>query len=296
MSDKITYFFVRGFMRSGTNWIGNLLNLHPDICCNGEYHLHRLYEGLDRITNPKRDPCSIFMSQDIRLAAIVEFERFAKRMIELGATQLDKSNATILGARTPCLLNRKVIRNARRIHLVRDGRDCLVSLTFHFLNLTGTRYPFEEFPLMQEKRALFQEDPEYFVNNPEKLLDDESWVRSRAKNWRHRVTLDQKFIARHQDIVYSTTYEKTHADTETVRNEIYRFLGADPAKAAPLTNKTSAGFKKENVLSHYRKGSIGDWKKYFTPQTCQWFLRDAGEALKATGYESDDSWIHQISG
>ena len=32
------YFFVRGHPRSGTNWIGALLNLHPQINCWGEFH------------------------------------------------------------------------------------------------------------------------------------------------------------------------------------------------------------------------------------------------------------------
>ena len=32
------FFVVRGFMKSGTNWLCRLLNLHPDISCAGEFH------------------------------------------------------------------------------------------------------------------------------------------------------------------------------------------------------------------------------------------------------------------
>jgi hypothetical protein len=33
------YFFVRRHPRSGTNWVGALLNLRPEINCFGEFHL-----------------------------------------------------------------------------------------------------------------------------------------------------------------------------------------------------------------------------------------------------------------
>ncbi|MEC7499536.1 MAG: hypothetical protein VYE67_14540, partial [Planctomycetota bacterium] len=42
VSKSRRYFGIRGCMKSGTNWAGNLLNLHPDISCTGEYH----WEGI----------------------------------------------------------------------------------------------------------------------------------------------------------------------------------------------------------------------------------------------------------
>lgn len=289
---KYTYFFVRGFMRSGTNWVGNLLNLHPRIACTGEFHLHRMYESFERITNPNRDPHSILMQPELRLPARREFERFARRIIELGCSQLDKPQATILGDRTPCLINRNVIRTAKKIHIVRDGRDCLVSSAFHFLRLTGTDYPFEDFPSMREKRKRFQQDPELFQQQPEQLLDDEDWVRSRIQAWARRYRLDRKFIKRHQDRVFCTSYEELHDDTEKVRGRMYEFLGADPALAAPLNDRTSAGFKSENLLSHYRKGQVGDWRRFFNDAICRWFQEEAADVLRDAGYEKDGNWSH----
>lgn len=290
MKKENSYFFVRGFMRSGTNWVGNLLNLHPDICVTGEYHLYRLHEAFDRITNPKRDPYGLLMNQNLRLPATREFERFIRRLIELGSQSAQKPEATILGARTPSLLSRVVIRNAKRIHIVRDGRDCLVSMAFHFLRLTGTEYPFEQFPEMKKKRAQFQEDPEKFKENPEWLLDNEEWVRTRIRRWSKRYENDHRFIQRRKDQVFSVTYEDLHADTDNLRNQMYEFLGADPSKAETLDSSTTAGFEKENVLSHYRKGKVGDWKKYFTPDVCRWFIEESGDALQLAGYESDKEW------
>lgn len=277
-------------MRSGTNWVGNLLNLHPDIACSGEYHLHRLFEGFDRISNPKKQPYGILMGSQLRLQATRDFERLVRRLIELGCNTLEKPQATILGDRTPCLLNRIVIRNAKRIHIVRDGRDCLVSSTFHFLRMTGTEYPFEGFPEMQKVREEFQANPDMFKEHPEQLLTQESWVRLRIKRWSHRYRLDMKFAKRRKAQVFCTTYEKLHADTENIRAQMYEFLGADAQKAEGLTDQTTAGFEKENVLSHYRKGKVGDWEKYFTPQVRQWFVEEGGQALRDAGYEKDDSW------
>lgn len=288
---KATYFFVRGFMRSGTNWIGNVLNLHPDICCNGEYHFHRLFEGFNRISNPVFSPYGLLMKSHLRLPAIREFERFVKRLIELGSSELNKPDATILGARTPCPVRQNVIRRAKRIHIIRDGRDCLVSSAFHFLRLDEEVYPFGAHPDMIEKRKQFKQNPDLFKEQPDLLLDDEQWVRGRVQQWVHRVKNDRKFIERRQGLVYCTKYERLHAETEEVRREMYEFLGADPDKADPLDDQTSAGFDKENVLSHYRKGTIGDWKKYFNSNVRQWFQDEAKDTLLITGYEKNDDWV-----
>ncbi len=287
MKNQKTYFFLRGFMRSGTNWIGNLLNLHPEICCNGEYHFHRLYEGFERITNPKREPQALLMHPDLRLKATVEFERFVKRLIELGSRPLNKPVAFVLGGRTPSPLRKRVIRNAKRIHVIRDGRDCLVSSTFHFLRLEKTSYPFEGFPEMLQKKKLFQSNSSLFLDQPELLLDNEDWVRSRAKKWNKRIQQDKLFIDRNKDLIFCLSYEKLHANTDSTRSQMYAFLGVDPAKAAPLDNQTTAGFKKENIKSHYRKGAIGDWKKYFNEDVNRWFFAEADAGMKVAKYKLD---------
>src|SRR6059058_5661183 len=42
-------FFVRGHPRSGTNWVGALLNLHPQINCFGEFHFEDIRNAIDTL-------------------------------------------------------------------------------------------------------------------------------------------------------------------------------------------------------------------------------------------------------
>src|SRR5437588_9391909 len=42
-----SFFFVRGHPRSGTNWVGALLNLHPRVNCFGEFHFEDIRNAID---------------------------------------------------------------------------------------------------------------------------------------------------------------------------------------------------------------------------------------------------------
>jgi len=50
---NIQVVFLRAYQRSGTNWMGNLLNLHPDIVCKGEFHFKSFFDSYLR--EPLRD-------------------------------------------------------------------------------------------------------------------------------------------------------------------------------------------------------------------------------------------------
>ena len=43
-------FFLCGFGKSGTNWVGNLLNLHPRIMSVGEWHFQHFLHAWDEFT------------------------------------------------------------------------------------------------------------------------------------------------------------------------------------------------------------------------------------------------------
>ncbi len=92
--------------------------------------------------------------------------------------------------------------------------------------------------------------------------------------------------------VHLISYEKLHNDVLNERNRMYRFLGLGPTEALSLNDLTKAGFDREDVLQHNRKGAVGDWRKYFTEKTCKWFKEEAGEPLIKLGYESDMKWTN----
>ena len=67
---------------------------------------------------------------------------------------------------------------------------------------------------------------------------------------------------------------------------MYEFLGVDPAHAKPPTREggTAPGFDREDRASLYRKGAVGDWKRFASPEFTRWVKEEAGEALEQLGY------------
>lgn len=50
----------------------------------------------------------------------------------------------------------------------------------------------------------------------------------------------------------------------------------------------------ESKSSFLRKGIAGDWRNHFTPEAAEIFDHYCGDALIATGYEPDRSWIDSL--
>ncbi len=290
-ADGRTYrlFFVRGHMRSGTNWLANLLNLHPRVWVGGEFHFELAYRGMHRFMNegwslgsrePIRSRASDAVAGLVRSSMVDACEG---RVAGLPGAP-EKARVDWIGDRTPAVIE-EFLPGARYLHIARDGRDVLVSWTFHQLNTGG---PFAE-PYrtrMERHRAQFAEDPTHFLRHPEQLLTDEAWVRETARHWgtfmRDRARLDDAahagaFTGRVCDVLYETL----HRDTDTERVRVYRFLDLDPAEAAPLRaeDHTRAGFAHDDPTSFFRRGQPGDWKRYRNGEWEAWFEAAAGEWL-----------------
>lgn len=283
-------FFLRGHMRSGTNWCGALLNLHPKIVCEGEFHLEILASAVKRYTT---EAWSLGSREPLKSKATAMFEQMVRESLLTLADR--KPGALWLGDRTPAPVDPH-IPGARHIVIIRDGRDVLVSWTFHQLR-HGWPHNFPPKSEMQPLLERFKADPDLFTANPELLLSHEGWVRSQARQWRTYIREHHETIARANRGEISARilpirYEDLHADTESGRAEMYRFLDLDPAEAEPLSekSKTVAGFKREDPKSFYRKGAVGDWPPYFTPEASRWFAEEAGEELIEMGYETTTTW------
>lgn len=207
----------------------------------------------------------------------------------------DKPGAECVGDHTPRLLW-PYVPDSRLIHITRDGRDVLVSWTFHQL---PTGFPLGE-PFasqMAPQRKAFDADPFHFSVNASDLLSCEAWVRESAKNWSCYMQWDRDTTQRIaagelRARVHATTYERLHTDVERERRELYRFLSVDPDEAAPVgrDSLTAPGRDGEDPKSQLRSAKVGEWKKYFTEDARRWFKEAAGPSLIEFGYEKDDSW------
>ena len=277
-------FFLRGHMRSGTNWACTLLNLHPRICCVGEHHFERLANELLEGDRPRT-----IVRQDSQLREAVwgGVREMVRGCMKVHAQR--HPEATMIGDRTPASIT-DLLPGARVIDIVRDGRDVLVSRVFHSIRVDGDTS--SDFASLSAKLG---QDPAYFEKHPQELLSDEQMVRRFARRWANLVRESQGFIARAHAgevdaSVLQISYESLHTDTEQQRARMYAFLGLDPDEAQSLSDEATPGYSEGSSQSFYRSGTVGDWKKYFTDDTCRWFIEEAGDMLVELGYEKDTHW------
>jgi hypothetical protein len=291
------FFFVRGHPRSGTNWVGALLNLHPNINCFGEFHFEDIRNAID---NQQSQPWQITAREPLKTVMDRCFEDMVKKAILTLVER--KPEAYWVGDRTPRGL-RVFVEGAPHFLIIRDGRDCLVSWTFHVLRMRphvlDVVVPAELRPEFNRLYERFQADKEHFSRHPHELLSDEGWVRLVAGRWAGWMRADLEAIRRVEANdrgarcpLMVIRYEELHADTEGGRRKMYEFLGEDPEQARPLSGetRTAPGFEKEDPQSFWRHGQVGDWKTYASDDFKRWFKESAGEVLVELKYERNDRW------
>lgn len=283
--EKQEVFFLRGFMRSGTNWTGRILNLHPDIRCAGEFHLES-FGGAKRKIDKS---VSCYVLEDRQEELDKQFETFIKTMVR----QFCGKEYKFVGDRTPVAINTVVVPNAKYLVISRDGRDVITSWFKHVLNIALKRKNnlarynhFNSIPEMVELVKQMELDPNYVNKNKRKLLASEEFFRMTAKKWNDRVVNDKKAAEMMKNSgkgieVYWIDYEQMHGNIEEERAKIYSFLGADPLRATPLNDVNMPGYNNKRG----GRGKVGKWIEYFTPKQARWFDQEASEALKILGYE-----------
>ncbi len=277
------FFCLRGCMKSGTNWLSSLLSSHQDISCVGEFHWQDMVERFNHNLNT----LPLYGSKEAKNRARDHFEDMIRKCL-IDAAEPD---ATVIGDRTPHTIIPVTLRNVPYISIIRDGRDILVSRAFHLYNHPGVHRLFDRIPAMAETLKAFQADQWYFQKHPEKLLCHEVMVRESLAWWRDSLQRDEQAVELNPKLkIRFVRYEDLHQDTSAERAALFEFLDVDPNRAAKIEGHLKPGFQKERPAEFLRKGKVGDWKNYFTEQTCQWFKEEAGEQLIKYDYESSNDW------
>lgn len=285
-------FFLLGHPKSGTNWVGAVLNLHPRINVQGEFRFEALRNAFDTL---QRHWWHVAHDEPARSVA-EECLRDSVRRI-MAAVADKKPDALWIGDRTPRGL-RMLLPGAPHIYIQRDPRDVLVSLAHQQIREAGANFSVEAFkPVLMPLHQAFTADPHYFHKNPHLLLSCEPWARALVRRYRAHISLDQEAIRQSRagefpSSVLVVRYEQLHAEFERVRGEMYAFLGLDPREAEPPAreSRTLPGFEKEDPTSFFRCGAVADWKNYFTDDVRRWFKEEAGDLLMQLEYEKNDQW------
>src|SRR5262249_54993259 len=133
---------------------------HPRVICDGESPFARFREIIDASANQFWSLC-----RHANYRAALE-RGFGAMVRDCTLTLLEqRPGAECVGDHTPRLLW-PYVPGSRLIHVTRDGRDVLVSWTFHQLS---TGFPVGEpfAGLMSAQRAAFAKDPFHFGSRPE---------------------------------------------------------------------------------------------------------------------------------
>ncbi len=287
---ELRLFFLCGHPKSGTNWVGAILNLHPEMLCRGEFRFEALRGAFDRM---ERHWWHVAHDEPVRVEAERCFRETVCRIMLAVAPM--NPHAEWVGDRTPRRFE-SYIPGAPTVYVQRDPRDVLVSWTHQEIREAGPNFGVEPHRTnMAPLRESFLADASYFVSHPERLLSSEPWVRFAARRYAAHVSKDREALARAGGPgapVHIVRYERLHADFEKERAALYRFFGLDPARARPAdrATRTLPGFEGEDPTSFFRKGEAGDWRRYFTDHAKRWFKDEAGELLIELEYEKDLQW------
>ncbi|EFA82853.1 putative glycosyltransferase [Heterostelium album PN500] len=291
--------FIRGHEKSGTSWLKKVVGLHPRIQLHQqEFHFHIVEDAIEKFTDhPWAASNEPYVSYTRKW-----YKSFVRNLLLAGVSPPSASIINYVGEKTPSPLA-PIISGSKYILIIRDGRDVVVSLFWHYVRLGG----FENWCGGFSKQLVepgyvrsYNQDTSYFKKNPEHLLEKEVCFRHVVRSWAKRIREDLQTI---DDLkknpaaeVYVLRYEELHRDTDAIRTEMYQFLGLDPAEAQELSveGKTIAGgFQEEGEKKNkfFRKGEIGDWQNYFSYANKVWFKEEAGHELIQLGYELDHLWV-----
>jgi tetratricopeptide (TPR) repeat protein len=273
-------FFIGAYPKSGTTWLQLMLDAHPEISCGGEGHfMNHLAPLLQRVLkkhNAYVDGKNRTVFQEFGgfpLFGDDSFQFLVTSAIALLLLQIPGArNARVVGEKTPDNLAAfpllsTVFPTAKFIHVVRDGRDCLVSAWFHNLRINADALQ-RQFPTI------------------------EAFVERFAAVWAGKVAEGQRFCAARPQRGMLLRYEEMVAQPESAIGAVLRFLDADAAPAIVRQCVSAAAFESlsgrargtEDRSSFLRQGKPGNWREHLTPACNDRFLTIAGKVMARLGY------------
>jgi hypothetical protein len=234
------FVFVRGFPRSGTHWVKNIINSHPSVSFTGEFSLHRMTDtAKDLMHCPGiRDSEPIFWKT---------YEQFCKTLLK----RMTKPSEMI-GHHSPTMLEDQPFP-AKCVYILRDPRDVLVSRAF-FIFSTARNTKWNNFPyeIMKKTAYSLKENLSLFEKNPEILLKDEKWVIDTLNEWRTRVDADMLFFKNHNSNpknkpILFLTYEKLHSNFSEETAKLFTYLGLDFSHTV-MSDFVQPGYSQEDII------------------------------------------------
>lgn len=278
-ADTLPRAFIVGCQKSGTSWMQSLLNAHPGVCCRGEacfgnFLIPLMHETLKQYNTMQRaGEINRFENDDG-----IEVIGHAIRVLQRRWVDASDRPVQLIAEKTPehalaLELLSAMFPQMRVIHIIRDGRDGVVSGWHH--NIRENQDAFRaRFPTMADYTRCFVE-----------------------QHWRSYITRARQWGAAHPQRFHELRYEHAleHALEQPAEHAsaIFRFLGIDDdasivdrAVAAASFKSMSGGRDHGQVDngSHMRRGQAGGWREELDDDSVRVFEELGGELLAELGY------------
>jgi hypothetical protein len=277
-----TVFFIAGCGKSGTTWVQNILDAHPEVACRGEigleqYLLPAVARTLDEYNSvSERNHKRAYSDQAYHShfdSAHMQY-LLCSTLGLLFNEWITKPGVKCVGDKTPenalCMgLLDAVGMKPKFVHVIRDGRDATVSGWNHS-SRTHLRQLRKQFP------------------------GSADYAESFAGAWVQHVTAAREYSKRIPERYLEIRYEALKESPDEIVRELFQFLGVKFNKAVIQTSLQAASFEvqsggrapgSEDQRSFYRKGVSGEWKQKFGDQARQRFMHVAGDLLEELGCE-----------
>ncbi len=318
------FFFVVGCMKSGSTWLMNALDAHPEICCQGEMHpvevldaatpqflptlesvsahsesLRRWHAAPNSAWNvPFRESKKARVQMDQQLD--LDFVRFffewtAREYVDAKEMPAPKA----IGDKSPShthLIAKKLARyfgpyRPYLIHLVRDPRDVALSRWFH-ARRQQYKGQFEYVPAFQSADdeascKLLHEDPEKFRSTGARLFLYDRFLEHTFREWNAvNTTLLEQGPTFFGSRYLVVRYEDLKQDFAGVMETILGRMGLDrsPASIQFMQDRTDPK-KNSHHAPVLRSGRSGEWKTWFQPEDLSVFRSVAQPVCAGFGYE-----------
>ena len=273
-------FFIVGCPKSGTTWVQNILDGHPDVFCPGESnvnllmrHLFQMAEAYNRDIDDinrkyigRSNGCYFLSGETIAYL-------FRTLLGLLFSSRDEALRAACLGTKNPdhmkhMEVSARLLPTARYIHIIRDGRDVAVFGMFHNLRVNPEGF-----------RKMFPTLAAYAGNI--------------GASWAADISAARAFGRACPDRYLEIRYEDLHRDPDPVIRRMLEFTGVDASKDSVGLCRENGSFErltggrkrgKEERSSFFRKGAVGDWKNHFDPRCVDAFMRNGGDMLRELGY------------
>ncbi len=267
-------FFIVGCQKSGTTWLQKLLDGHPAIRCDGEARLGTLLlPMLNQLVQQynaqqKTGPHGQFDSDDLKHLFRAAVARLYRKWVG------DDPAIQAIGEKTPehalCLPTLdQAFPGMKVIHIIRDGRDVVVSGWFHNLRKAG--------PQFQQKFPTLDHYIQYTLQS----------------HWLAYIQHARAFGQAHPDRYLEVRYESLHHDGRATVGRVLAFLGVEADDEAVRQCLDAGSFERlsggrdrgdEDRASFFRKGVVGDWQNHLSPAHLATVERIAGPLLQELGY------------